>query len=37
MNPQKIQDPGTAVKFLGAIYLGKICIVPEALTDDVQT
>ena len=37
MNPQKIQDPGTAIKFLGAICLGKMYIVPEALTDNVQT
>ena len=37
MNSQKIQDPGTAIKFLEAIYLGKMYIVPETLTDNVQT
>ena len=36
INSEKIQDPGTAIKFLGAIYFGKMYIVPEALTDNVQ-
>lgn len=25
MSPQKIQGPGTAIKFLGVIWLGKTC------------
>ena len=36
MNPQKIQGPGTAIKFLGVMWLGKLHIVPEAVIDKVQ-
>ena len=35
MNPQKIQGSGTAVKFLGVIWLGKIRVVLETVIDKV--
>lgn len=31
MNSQKIQGPGTAIKFWGVIWSGTTCIVPEAV------
>lgn len=36
MNPQNIQDPDTAVKFLVVVWSGKSCVVPEALTNKVR-
>ena len=36
VSPQKIQGPGTPVKFLGAVWWGKTRIVPEAVIDKVQ-
>ena len=36
MNPQKIQGPGTTVKFLAVLRLGKIQVVPEVVIDNVQ-
>lgn len=36
MKPQKIHDPGTAVKFLGAVRSGKIYAVSETIVDKIQ-
>lgn len=35
MNPQEIQGPGTAIRLLGVLWLGKT-YVPEAVIDKVQ-
>lgn len=35
VNPQKIQGPGTAVKFGGVIWLDKTCVVSKTLRDIV--
>lgn len=35
-NPQQIQGPGTAMKFLGVAWLGKMFVVPEAVIDEAQ-
>lgn len=36
MNPQKIKGPVTVIRFLGIIWLGKMHVVPEAVTDKAQ-
>ena len=36
MNPQKIQGPGTAVKFLRVFWLNRTQVVQEAAIDKVQ-
>ena len=36
MNLQKIQGSGTAITFWGVLWLGKMCTVPEAMTDKMQ-
>ena len=36
MNPQKIQGPGTTVKFFGIVWSGETFVVLEAVTDKVQ-
>ena len=35
VNSQKIQGPDTAVKFLGVVWSGKSCVVPEAVINKV--
>lgn len=36
MNLQRIQGPGIAVKFLEVVWLGRICVVPKAVTEKLQ-
>ena len=36
MNSQKIPGPGTAIQFLGVIWLGKMCSIPESVIDKGQ-
>lgn len=36
VNSQKIPGPGTAIQFLGVIWLGKRCSIPESVIDKGQ-
>ena len=36
VNPQKIQAQGTAIKFWGVVWLGKMYIILEAMIDKMQ-